>query len=64
MFQLWCLGEPEKQIPPYRTLAPMDVGDDTVAEQQNKRRRLADLRGLMVQFEDVRYAIRDHTNTF
>lgn len=53
-FQLWCLGEADKNIPPFRDLQASDMGNDKVQEQKNKRRRLADLRSLMSQFEEVR----------
>ena len=53
-FQLWCLGDPLGKYPPLRNLQPVDLGDDSVQAQKNKRRRLADLRSLMIQFEEVR----------
>jgi len=53
MFQLWQLGDPQKKYPPLCTLTPVDLGDDSVREQKNKRRRLADLRSLMSEFENA-----------
>jgi hypothetical protein len=53
-FQLWFLGDEAQGYPPFRELTPSDMGDDKLAEQKNKRRRLADLKSLMTVMEEVR----------
>lgn len=53
-FQLWFLGDEAQGYPPFRDLSPSDMGDDKVAAQKNKRRRLADLKSLMTVMEAVR----------
>ena len=55
----WCLGssDPTNAYPPLRRLECLDMGDDKVPEQRNKRRKLSDLRGLMGTMEQVCLAI-------
>lgn len=52
-FNLWFLGDEAQQHPPYRTLNPIDMGDDKVRAQKRKRRSLADLKSLMTVMENV-----------
>lgn len=56
-WQLWCLGsnDAEKGYPPIRLLDKYDMGEDSVPEQRNKRRRLCELRNLMGEMETVRF---------
>lgn len=56
-FQLWHLGDPANKFPPLCTIESLDVGDDKGGVAQiNKRRRFANLRSLMRQFDAVRGA--------
>jgi hypothetical protein len=54
-WQSWCLGsnDPEKGYPPLRKLDCIDMGDESVPAQRNKRRKLSDLKGLMGEMERV-----------